>query len=297
MKLKRPASSDQTYLVRVAFDGSRYSGWQSQPNARTVQETLERAFTQVTQQPVRLRGAGRTDAGVHALDLPADFTVPLELDTQRLARAWNATTPPDIVVLEVRRVPDGFSARHRAHRRTYRYVVLNREPPSPFLARFSWHLAEKLDINAVQQAMDSLLGEHDFSSFRAASCEAAHPVRKIVAADVCDLDATGDRLARAAWWPFAGAVEQGLVCITITGTAFLKHQVRVIVGTLAQVGQGKMTPREFADILAARDRRLAGPTAPANGLTLVEVMFPPGVMEIGLDSGEPGAAGGTDESA
>ncbi|MDP8222958.1 MAG: tRNA pseudouridine(38-40) synthase TruA [Candidatus Lernaella stagnicola] len=293
-RIAAPADCNRSYLVRAAFDGTAYVGWQYQPNGLSVQEALETSFEKVTQQPVRLRGAGRTDAGVHALDLPADFTLPFDLDLPRLLTAWNAVTPPDITIHDIRRVPEGFSARHRAHRRHYRYVVLNRPFPSPFLSRYSWHITDELDIISMQQAMVSLVGEHDFSAFRAASCEAAHPVRRIVTATVHDMVTVGAWERHADWWPFAGSVEGGLLCFTISGTAFLKHQVRAIVGTLALVGRGKVTPGEFADILALRDRSCAGPTAPAHGLTLVGVAFPPDALGDSNGTGAQGAGGGTE---
>jgi tRNA pseudouridine38-40 synthase len=270
--LKRPADGERTYLVTTAYDGTDYVGWQFQPNGVSIQQALEDAFERITGQRTTLRAAGRTDAGVHALAMPADFTVPLELDVAELTRAWDAVTPRDISVREVRSVAAGFSARRLARRRTYRYLLLNRRRPSPFLARWCWHIPDKLDIKTIRAALPAILGEHDFSTFRAADCEAGHPIRRVFAAELSVFDE-----APAAGQPasagYAGGPEDGLLAITIAGKAFLKHQVRSIVGTLMEVGRGKMTAADFAAILGAAKRSLAGPSAPAHGLTFVGVDF------------------------
>lgn len=270
--LKQPTTDNRTYLAHFAYEGTGYSGWQLQPNARTLQQALEKSFRQVTGLEVRLRACGRTDAGVHALDMPADFTLPWEFDPAQLAQAWNAVSPPDIAVTAVRSVPADFSARFAARRRTYRYALLNRPRPSIFLHRWCWHLSDKLDINAICEAMSALVGEHDFTTFRAADCEAKHAVRTIYRADIA-VAGVSDAWPLGEDQSFAGAPEAGLMVVTITGNAFLKHQVRSIIGTLVEVGRGKITPQDFARVLAARERRQAGPTAPARGLTFVGVEF------------------------
>lgn len=270
--MKRVSSNEQTYLVTTAFDGTNYVGWQMQPNGVSVQQVFQEGFEQITGEPVKLRAAGRTDAGVHALALPADFTVRFDLDLDRLVRSWDAVTPRDVSVMGLRHVPQGFNARFAARRRTYRYMILNRPRPSPFLARWCWHIPFKLDINAMQEAIASLIGEHDFSTFRAADCKANHPVRRIFATKVSALG-NGGVCALPAESVFAGGVEEGLLAFAFIGSAFLKHQVRSMIGTLVEVGRGKMTAARFADILAAAKRELAGPTAPAHGLTLAGVEF------------------------
>ncbi len=277
--MKRPTDDERTYLVTTAYDGTNYVGWQRQPNGLSVQQVLEEAFTRVTGLTTPLRAAGRTDAGVHALAMPADLTVRYELDLGELTRAWDAVTPRDISVREVRRVPAGFSARRAARRRTYRYVLLNRRRPSPFLARWCWHIPDKLDINAIRAALPAILGEHDFSTFRAADCEAGHPIRRVFTAQVTVFDeALG--AGQPAEWGYAGGPEDGLLAITIAGTAFLKNQVRSIVGTLMEVGRGKMTVADFAAIVSAADRSLAGPTAPPEGLTFVGADFDPADLRV-----------------
>jgi len=270
--LKRPTDGERAYLVTTAYDGTDYVGWQTQPNGKSIQQALEDAFARVTGLRITLRAAGRTDAGVHALAMPADFTLPYELDLAELTRAWDAVTPRDISVREVRSAPVGFSARRDARRRTYRYLLLNRRRPSPFLRRWCWHIPDKLDINALHAALPAIIGEHDFTTFRAADCEAGHPIRQVFTAEIRILDeATMEGLPAS--HGYAGAPEDGLTAITIAGTAFLKHQVRSIVGTLVEVGRGKMTAADFAAILSAADRSLAGPTAPAHGLTFVGAEF------------------------
>jgi tRNA pseudouridine38-40 synthase len=272
--LKKPLEYRQTYLARVAFDGAAYVGWQRQPRGYSIQGILEEGFAQVARIPIALRAAGRTDAGVHALDLPCDFAAPFDFDLEKLRRAWNAVIPRNIAVRSVQRAPAGFDARRCASQRTYRYLIDTRNERSPFLARYAWQVPGDLDIIGIQSALNALVGEHDFTSFRASDCEARHAVRRIN--EVKAHAVTAAELALlAAWHPFPGGPEAGLLALTISGTAFLKHQVRAIVGTLVEVGRGRISPEGFQSILAARDRRLAGRTAPAHGLTLIRVDFPP----------------------
>jgi tRNA pseudouridine38-40 synthase len=239
--------------ITVEYDGTHYCGWQIQPNGESIQAVLERAVSTFFGTPTRITGSGRTDAGVHALGQVANFFADKEYDRFRILRGLNALTPADIAIKEVEIVPGSFDARRDGRSRIYEYRMLNRATPSPFYLNRAWHLYDELDREAMRDAMPCLLGEHDFSSFRAAGCEAAHAVRRIYRTS---LEERGE-----------------LLVYTIEATAFLRHMVRNIVGTLVEVGRGLRTPRSFGQLLESRDRTQAGPTAPPHGLYLIEVKY------------------------
>ncbi len=239
--------------LTIEYDGTDYHGWQIQPNGRTIQQILEQALEKFVGVKVRVNGSGRTDAGVHALGQVANFIAPEPVDLRRLQKGLNALTPRDIVVKRVESAPDSFDARRDARSRLYRYRIWNHPVPSAFHRRFSWHVHDPLDLPAMREAIRCLEGEHDFGSFQAAGCDALHPVRRIY---LDSLDLEGDVLV-----------------YTVEATAFLRHMVRNIVGTLVEVGRGERSPADFASLLQRQDRTLAGPTAPAQGLFLVEVKY------------------------
>jgi tRNA pseudouridine38-40 synthase len=239
--------------LTVEYDGTNYCGWQIQPNGQSIQAVLERAVSTFLGTATRITGSGRTDAGVHALGQVANFFSDKEFEPHRIRRGLNALTPEDISVKEVEIVPDSFDARRDGRSRVYEYRILNRATPSPFYLNRAWHLHQPLDVNAMREAISCLIGEHDFSSFRAAGCDAVHPIRNVYQVS---LDACG-----------------GPLLFTIEATAFLRHMVRNIVGTLVEVGFGLRTPPSFAELLEARDRTKAGIIAPACGLYLVEVKY------------------------
>lgn len=239
--------------ITVEYDGTLYCGWQIQPNCESIQAVLERAISTFFGAPTRITGSGRTDAGVHALGQVANFFVEKDRDRFRILRGLNALTPPDITIKEVEVMPDCFDARRDGRSRVYEYHIFNRSTPSPFYLNRAWHLHEELNLAAMHEAIRCLLGEHDFSSFRAAGCEALHPIRNIY---LTSLERRGESLV-----------------YTIEATAFLRHMVRNIVGTLVEVGRGLRTPQSFSELLQARDRTKAGRTAPPHGLYLVEVKY------------------------
>lgn len=239
--------------LTVEYDGTNYRGWQIQPSGETIQAILERAVSTFLGNPTRVTGSGRTDAGVHALGQVANFFSDKVFEPFRIQRALNALTPDDIAIKEVDIVPDSFDARRDGRARVYEYRILNRSTPSPFHLNRAWHLHEKFDLPAMRAAVRCLEGEHDFSSFRAAGCDAAHAVRKVYRVSLDQRDE--------------------LLVFTIEATAFLRHMVRNVVGTLVDVGRGLRTPESFARLLEARDRTKAGATAPACGLFLVEVKY------------------------
>ena len=239
--------------LTIEYDGTNYHGWQFQARGETIQSVLERAVSTFLGKPTRITGSGRTDAGVHALGQVVNFFSDKEFDPHRIQRALNALTPGDITIKEVEIAPDTFDARREARGRVYEYRILNRSTPSPFHLNRAWRVHDQLDVQAMRAAIRCLEGEHDFSSFRAAGCDAAHPVRKVYNVS---LEQRGE-----------------LLVFTIKATAFLRHMVRNIVGTLVEVGRGQRTPESFAELLKAHDRTKAGATAPPCGLFLVEVKY------------------------
>ena len=239
--------------ITIEYDGTRYHGWQIQSCGETIQAVLEKAVSTLLKTPTRVTGSGRTDAGVHALGQVANFVSTKDYEPHRIRRGLNALTPLDISIKDVEIVSDAFDARRDGRSRVYEYHILNRPTASPFQLNRAWHLHEPLNVEAMRAAMQCLIGEHDFTSFRAAGCEAAHPVREVYRTSV---ERHGE-----------------LVVSTIEATAFLRHMVRNIVGTLVDVGRGLRTPESFSELLEARDRTKAGATAPAWGLYLVKVKY------------------------
>jgi len=241
------------YRLLLEYDGTDYHGWQLQPNARTLQGVLEGALATVLREPVRLAAAGRTDAGVHALGQVATFRTERVVDPRELRKSLNALTPSDVAVREVAPAAEGFDARRHATARVYEYRIWNQPWRSAFWHRFTWHVPRSLDVRAMRAAAAAIAGEHDFSAFRAADCEAEGPVRRV----------THSGLTEA----------ENLLVYRIEANAFLKHMVRAIVGTLVEVGTGALAPEAMGEILASRDRARAGPTAPPQGLVLVAVAY------------------------
>jgi len=240
--------------LTVEYEGTHYQGWQVQPGVPTVQEVLERALATALREAVRVRGAGRTDAGVHACGQVAAVHVSrVPADLGRLRRSLNALTPGDVAVREISLVDDAFDPRRDARSRVYEYRILNAPVPSPFWRRHAWHVPEPLDARAMDEAAAALIGEHDFAAFRGADAE---PVRSTVR-----------RVLES-------RVDAGpLLVYRIEATAFLKHMVRNIAGTLVEVGRGERAPGAMRDLLAGRDRTRAGATAPAHGLMLVAIRY------------------------
>jgi tRNA pseudouridine38-40 synthase len=238
----------------IEYDGSGYAGWQRQPHAPSVQTEVERALATIAVHPVSLVCAGRTDRGVHALGQVAHF----DTDADRTMRGWtlgaNTKLPPDVAVQWVAPVADDFHARYSATARTYRYLILNRGTRSPVLRQRAWWVHAPLDAERMHEAAQVLVGRHDFSAFRAAECQSRVPVRLL------------ERIAVNR----AGE----LLTVEVTANAFLHHMVRNLVGTLAEVGDGSRPSGWVGEVLATRDRRLSGPTAPPDGLYFTRVEYP-----------------------
>jgi tRNA pseudouridine38-40 synthase len=240
----------------LEYDGTNYHGWQAQAGSGkpTIQETLEKALADLVQEPVRTTSSGRTDAGVHALGHAANFITSSAIPAENFAKALNRHLPADIRALRSEEVPPGFHARHCAAGKIYQYRILNRPMPSALLRSRVWHVDRKLNAAAMRRAAAVLIGRHDFSAFRSASCGAGSPVRTV--RDIA-IRKRGDILE-----------------ITLKADAFLMHMARIICGTLVEAGLGRFTPEEVKRILRSRDRSRAGKTAPACGLYLLEVAYP-----------------------
>ena len=241
--------------LTVSYDGTGYAGFQLQPNGTTVQSAMEDALARILQEPVRLRAAGRTDAGVHAREQVVDFADSGKRDPETIVRGGNALLPSDIRILSAEAVPEPFDARRHATEKEYRFFLYLAPVASPFLARYAWHIETPLDLDAVREGLSQLVGEHDFSSFRGQGCTAKSPVRTIFRAEV------------------AGHGIPGLRSIDVAGNGFLRHMVRNIVGTVVDAGKGKYPAERVGEILKARDRTAAGITAPPHGLFLWRVGY------------------------
>jgi tRNA pseudouridine38-40 synthase len=242
-----------TFKLTLEYDGTNYHGWQIQPNLPTIQGILESTISRVAQHDVNVTGAGRTDAGVHALGQVANFSTSARLSTEEWLRALNGLLPPDIAVLSVEAVPDTFHARFDAKSKLYRYLLLTRVHRSALSRSKVLHHPHPLDLDAMEAAARALIGTHDCSSFQGSPTDTENPVCTIT---ILTVDRFGDE-----------------VIFEAEANRFLKQMVRNIVGTLLEVGRGKLKAGEVAEILAVKDRTKAGPTAPAHGLYLVRVNY------------------------
>jgi tRNA pseudouridine38-40 synthase len=244
----------RTLRLTLAYDGTEFHGWQVQTAGRTVQGEVEAAWASVTGETLRIQGAGRTDAGVHALGQVASLRTETGLPAYKLRLGLESLTPEDVAVLDVADAPEDFNARHSARGKRYRYQLVNGPTASPFLRRYAWHVRKPLDRGAMRAAADVLLGTRDFSSFRLAGCDAKTPVREMRAIDFVE---RGD----------------GVLWIELEASAFLRGMARAIVGTLVDVGRGRLPADAMPGILAACHRSAAGRTAPPQGLFLLWVKY------------------------
>jgi tRNA pseudouridine38-40 synthase len=243
------------FKLTLEYDGSGLVGWQRQANGLSVQEILEIAAERFCGRKLIVHGAGRTDAGVHALAQAAHFDLPKEWPTDVIRNALNQHVKPHAVsIITVEPVADHFDARRSARGRVYRYRILNRRAPAAVERGRVWHVGVPLDTDAMQEGAKLLLGKHDFTTFRDSECQANSPVKTL---DMLAVTRQGDE-----------------VQIEARARSFLHHQVRNMVGTLKLVGAGKWRAQRVGEALEARDRRAGGPTAPPEGLYLVEVIYP-----------------------
>ncbi|WP_319525004.1 tRNA pseudouridine(38-40) synthase TruA [uncultured Desulfosarcina sp.] len=249
-------TASQTFKLIIEYDGSGFHGWQRQKSDRSVQETIEKALAVMTRENVSLIGSGRTDAGVHALGQVASFTTRTHLDAEALRNGLNSLLPDDVVIRGCNPMPAGFHARFDVTSKRYRYHILN-QPIAPAIGRqFVWHIRKTLDIPAMRTAADCLIGTHDFKAFEGTGSPRSHTVRTV---SVSAVEETGG----------------GNLTYDIAASGFLRFMVRNIVGTLVEVGLGKIPAATVPEILQSRDRSRAGATAPARGLFLVDVSYPP----------------------
>ena len=244
----------RTIKLVVEYDGTHYLGWQVQPKVSTIQEVLQEKLFSLTGERVHLMGSGRTDAGVHALGQVAHFKTKSLLDPQTIQRALNGLLPSDIVIQSVVEVDEGFHARRSSKSKVYEYRILNRNLRSAFHKGYAWHIPQKLNLKEMKKATRQLIGEHDFASFQSLGSPQKTTVRKVI---------------RAEW----KRDRDGFLRFEIEANGFLKQMVRAIVGTLVEVGKGKIDSVAFRRVLDSKDRRKAGPTAPAHGLFLKEVKY------------------------
>jgi tRNA pseudouridine38-40 synthase len=244
----------RTIKLTIEYDGTNYLGWQVQAKGPTVQGTIEARLKQLTGESISLAASGRTDAGVHALGQVAHFQTDSRMDAATFQKALNSLLPDDIAIKKAEEAAFPFHARRDCRSKVYMYYILNRPVRSVFQRGHSWHIAQPLDMGAMRKASRILVGEHDFSAFRSVGTPTRTAVRQVV---------------RAEWKKH----RDGLLSFEIEAGGFLKQMVRAIVGTLAEVGRGKITPGSFKQILDSKDRAKAGPTAPGRGLFLKEVNY------------------------
>lgn len=243
-----------TVLLTIAYDGTKYSGWQVQPNGLAVQQVVEEAFEQLLHESVQVRSSGRTDAGVHARAMAASFVTDRNLPLRAFVEGANRFLPADVAVQSARIVPEGFKPITMALAKHYRYTIINSSIRSPLDRLYSWQVREPLDLAAMEEAAGLFVGTHDFAAFRASNCVAKTTVRRI---DSVRISRQDDRIT-----------------VDVTGGGFLKNMVRVMVGTLVDIGKGRFLPSDIERLLQRGDRKEAGSTAPACGLCLIEVVYP-----------------------
>ena len=258
------------YALRVEYDGGPFAGWQRQAAEPSVQGALEAAAARIDPGPVLVQGAGRTDAGVHATGQVAHLDLGRDWPAERLAAALNAhLRPAPVAVTAAARVADDFHARFDAIERRYRFRVIVRRAPLVADRGFAWQVGRDLDLEAMRAAAADLVGRHDFTTFRAALCQARSPVRTLDALEISEGEAPAGREIR----------------FDLRARSFLHNQVRSLVGTLERVGAGAWTPGRVAEALAARDRAACGPVAPPHGLWLTRVGYPDGRAPAFSDRG------------
>lgn len=238
----------------IEYDGTAYSGWQTQPNGLAIQQVVEEAIQKVTHHKVSLRSSGRTDAGVHAVAMPAVFQTETTIPLKAYIDGTNRFLPNDIAVKAATEVSPEFSPIRDALAKHYRYTINTATIRSPLNHFYAWHVRENLNMEAMKKAADSFIGTHDFGSFRASNCGACTSKRRI---DFVNIEKRSD-----------------FITIDVTGGGFLKNMVRIMVGTLVEIGKGRFNPEYVESLLKNPDRKRAGATAPAHGLCLIKVYYP-----------------------
>jgi len=244
----------KNFKLSIEYDGTHYHGWQRQKADRTIQQEIENALATMTGSRVTLNGSGRTDTGVHALGQVANFLCETDISEAVFQKGLNSILPEDIVIKDCRLMNEEFHARYDVKSKIYHYQMINRNIPMAIGRQYAWFIRRKLDTAAMRSAISHIIGSHDFKSFEGTGSPRSHTTRNILAADLIEKD-------------------DGLLIFEIEADGFLRYMVRNIVGTLVDVGLGKITPANFKEILASKNRRNASATAPAHGLFLVEVKY------------------------
>lgn len=239
--------------LTIEYEGKDYNGWQKQPNRFNIQGEIERAIQTVTGQEVELIGSGRTDAGVHAFGQVANFKIESDFPIEKMATAINSQLKKSIRVLKAEEVSLEFHSRYHCHKKTYGYIIDNSEQGTAVYRNITYHVSQPLDVAKMQEAANYLVGEHDFSSFKSSGTSSKSSVRTIYQAQVVK--------------------EQERVVIMLTGNGFLYNMVRIIAGTLVEIGLGHIEPKEMKIILEAKNRQKAGKTLAAQGLFLMNVEY------------------------
>ena len=239
--------------LTIAYDGTNYSGWQKQPNAPTIQETIEESICQLTGETVELIGSGRTDAGVHALGQVANFHTEATIPADKIKYALNTKLPEDIRIIDSEQVAFDFNSRFSSKRKTYMFQILNKKINDPFINRYAWQIPYKLDVDKMTKAIRDLEGEHDFKAFMASGSEVKSTIREIFSTQIIK--------------------EQNIIKIKITGNGFLYNMVRIVVGSLVEIGADNKSREIFKQAMTQLDRNILGITAPAKGLFLEKVEY------------------------
>jgi tRNA pseudouridine38-40 synthase len=243
----------RTIKLTIEYDGTQYSGWQIQPNGLAVQEVLENALSGLLKEKVRVVSSGRTDAGVHARGMVAAFRTERTIPVKAFREGLNSLLPPDIAIREAVEASPEFNPRRDAVAKIYRYTIYNSPRRSPLNRYYVWRVGETLDLAVMQRAAALFVGEKDFAAFRASNCAAKTTVRRIYSLDISRRD--------------------DMIVFDVRGSGFLKNMVRIMVGTLVEVGRGSMDMHDIESLFQELDRRKAGITAPPQGLCLVEVFY------------------------
>ncbi len=256
--MSTPSTALRNICLTVSYQGGPYLGWQSQLQGPTIEGELKQAIGKICHEDIKLQVAGRTDRGVHAIGQVCNFKTHSSISPYRLTTGINAYLPDDIVVQHAEEKALDFSARHHSLTKIYKYRVYLAKHPLPFLLDRAWHLRMELDVPAMRNAAQYLLGEQDFESFRSVHCDADHAIRRMIEIDIQEQPATWGKEIQ----------------ISFHANAYCRHMCRILAGTLVEVGQGKREPASFESLLRCRDRSQAGMTAPPHGLTLIRVFYP-----------------------
>ena len=261
--------------LTIAYDGTEYAGWQRQINAPSVQAAIEDELAVILGEHRPIVAAGRTDSGVHAAAQVASVTIDHAIPCDELLRALNARLKAgDIRIRAIDETFDGFDARSYAKSKTYRYAIWNGAALNPFIRHVVWHVPQVVDLDRMIAATAPLVGEHDFVAFQGSGSDVKTTVRRVLAAELVEVDSGTDQ--PVAWSALGTSSDRSngrLLRFEITGTGFLRHMVRTVVGTLVDIGRGNMAPEEMTAIIASRDRSRTGQTAPAQGLMLWKVSY------------------------